>query len=185
MENQSTNNYQEVTISTTPVIDAYRCRECFLSLEGLIQSATEVVFHTKGLQHKNAHPDDSLFGGVRTVLNRVVENENDEVVAAFRVDDERPESLITLYGLPKEHNHLRRPSNWLLASGKIRGSGFQLNIIRSIIYHEKKYAFYRLLQGSCHSVTDKLKVLWSMQSPKKMTKEILWWEALPVFWYRV
>jgi hypothetical protein len=52
--------------------------------------------YAQSLQHKYTHPYQTLFGRVVPLVDGVVENQNDKVMSPVCVDDERPETLVTL-----------------------------------------------------------------------------------------
>lgn len=91
-----------------------------------IQALPEIRGHTHGLENEDAHPDHALFGGVGFVRNGVEDAENDKIVRAIGVNDERPKALIALQRLPEQHQHLGGPFNGSLTTGEIGACSLQL-----------------------------------------------------------
>ena len=117
---------QEIRIRTSEVGYANSLRECILRLKFHIQALPEIRGHTHGLENEDAHPDHALFGGVGFVRNGVEDAENDKIVRAIGVNDERPKALIALQRLPEQHQHLGGPFNGSLTTGEIGACSLQL-----------------------------------------------------------
>ena len=88
--------YQIVGIGAVEVGYAYARRQRFLTLECLIKTLPKMRLYTQSLQHKYTHPYETLFGRVAPLVDGIVENQNDKVMSPICIDNERPESLVTL-----------------------------------------------------------------------------------------
>ncbi len=73
-------------------------------------------------------------------------------MCSIRVDHKGSESLITLCGLPEEHDDLRREFGRSLGAWDVGGVGLN-----------------RLVQYPGHTIDNELKVLRTMQPSKEMT----------------
>lgn len=54
-----------------------------LALEFIIQALSEIWLDTHGLQNKDAHPNDTLFGRISFILNSIKKAEDHEVMRAI------------------------------------------------------------------------------------------------------
>lgn len=93
--------------------------QSILSFELHVQTLPEIGLNAQCLQNEDAHSDHALLGWVIPILHCVEDAEDDEIMRSARVDDKRPESLVALKRLPEQNEHLRRPFDRPLTTGKI------------------------------------------------------------------
>lgn len=83
----------------------------------------------QGLQYKDAHSDKSLLGRVVTLVDSIVQYQNNEIMRSIGIDNKGSKALIALQGFPEQHDHLRCPRQRLVASRQICGCCLQLQLI--------------------------------------------------------
>ena len=116
---------------------------------------SEIWFHTQCLQQENTHPYYALLRRIELIFNGVENNYDKEVMRSACIDDERPETLIALSNFPEKHNHFRGTFRGLLCSWNIGSACVE-----------------GLIKNPCHSIHNELEILWSVQTPKEVSKVI-------------
>jgi len=136
---------KKITICSFEILKSYSGWQCLLHLEFLVKILAKIWFYTQSLQQEDTHPDYSLLGCIELVLYRVEKDQDNKVVGSVSIDDERPEPLIALCNLPKQHKHLRCTLIRLLVSRYVRGTRVEWGI-----------------QNPSHAIDDELEILRSM-----------------------
>lgn len=91
-------------------------RKTVLSFKCLIQAFPKIRLNAQSLENKNAHPDKALLGRIISLVDSIKQDQHHKIVRSVRINDERPKTLVTLKGFPKEHNHFRGPSQGFVAA---------------------------------------------------------------------
>ena len=90
-----------------------------MTLKFLVEEFPKIRLGAECLEDKNAHPYNSLLGGIQPTLQRIEQHQNHEFVPFITIDDKRSKASIALQGFPKEHNYLGSPAYGFLAAWQI------------------------------------------------------------------
>lgn len=80
-----------------------------LTVESLVKAFTKLWLDAQRLQYKDAHSNKTLLRGIITLVDGVVEHQNDKIMGPVCVNDERSEALVALQSFPEQHDHLWGP----------------------------------------------------------------------------
>lgn len=110
-----------VRICAVKVGYTYARRKRLLAFERFVEALAKLWLDTQSLEHENAHAHKALLGRIITLIDCVVEDQDDKVMGPVGIDDEGAEALVALQSLPEEHDHLRGPRERLVAAREVRG----------------------------------------------------------------
>ena len=91
-----TNHDEEVSIRPPELQQANRLRKGLLAFKLDIETLAKGRLRAHRLKNEDTHPNHTLLGWVEFILHRIEDTEDQKIVRAIRVNDERPESLIAL-----------------------------------------------------------------------------------------